>query len=208
MTEPPDLRELVGDDVPEQELARLRQVDALLRATPSPPVVTDALTVRVRAIPEEQRGGSWRRRRLLAGLAAAAVIAGAAFGVGFWVGDSGGPPVAEVITLDPTPAAPAGARMVIEALPRDDAGNWRLRAAVEGLPRLPAGGYYEVWMTHGGKPVASCGRFVVAQDGSAENVWLNAPYPLEGYERWVVIGFHPNGKQSPWLLDGPVATPA
>ena len=40
MTEPPDLRELVGDDVPEQELARLRQVDALLRATPSPPVVT------------------------------------------------------------------------------------------------------------------------------------------------------------------------
>ena len=45
---PPDLTELVGDDVPEAELANLRRVDSLLRSVPAPPELPDRLGARVR----------------------------------------------------------------------------------------------------------------------------------------------------------------
>jgi hypothetical protein len=201
-----DLRDLLGDDVPEQELARLREADRALRATPPPPEVPESLTAAVLAIPG-RAGGS--RRRFLAGLAAAAAIAGAAFGVGLWAGGGGGegPPVTEQIVLDATPDAPREARMVIDVLPRDTAGNWAMAADVEGLPPLPEGGYYEVWMTKRGELHSSCGRFVVDEQGRASDVWLNAPYALKGYDRWVVVAVLPGKSPSAWLLDGPVVAP-
>jgi Anti-sigma-K factor rskA, C-terminal len=201
-----DLRELVGTDVPDPELERLRTADTALRATPAPPEISDSLTQRVLAIPGTRR--SRDRRRLLAGLGIAAAIAGAAFGIGLWVGDGSETPVAEVITLEATPNAPSEARMVLEVLPRDDAGNWAMTADVRGLPALPAGGFYEVWIAADGKLVATCGRFVVGENGRADNVWLNAPYPLTHYDRWVVVSVLPGQAPSDWLLDGPVATPA
>jgi hypothetical protein len=203
-----DLRELLGEDVSTPELERLQRAHDALRATPAPPEIPDSLTTRALAIPEEGRSG-FHRRRILQGLAVAAVIAGAAFGIGFWAGggDSGFP-VAEVITLSPTEAGPADAKMVIDMRPRDDAGNWRMAADVTGLPPLPAGGYYEVWLTQGTDVVESCGRFVVNEQGSAERVWLNAPYPLKEYDRWVVSAHVPGEQESGWLLDGPVATSA
>jgi hypothetical protein len=208
VTDRPDLRDLVGEDVPAPELERLSQVDEVLRATPAPPELSDSLTERVLAVPRTRRVPD--RRRLLAGLGIAAVIAGAAFGIGLWVGDSSsdGGPVAEMITLEATPAAPSDAQMVIAVLPRDDAGNWAMSADVTGLPTLPAGGFYEVWMTAGEALVSSCGRFVVDENGNASDVWLNAPYPLMGYDRWVVVSVMPEEGTSPWLLDGPVTVPA
>lgn len=204
-----DLRELVGDDVPGPELERLRRAHEALRAADAPPQISDSLAARTLAIPDEGRGGL-RTRRVLAGLAIAAALAGAAFGIGFWVGESGdgGLPVAEVITLRPTEAGPDGARIVIDVLPRDEAGNWRMTADVTGLPPLPEGGYYEVWLARGTEELVSCGRFVVDERGTADNVWMNAPYKLKGYDRWVVTAQVPGKPESAWLLDGPVVAPA
>jgi hypothetical protein len=208
MSERPDLRELVGDDVPDAELDRLSRADDALHGTPPAPEVPESLTARVLAIPGDDR---WihRRRRVLAGLAVAACVAGAMFGIGFWLGgDSGGVPAAEQITLTATGAAPAEAQMVINVLPKDPAGNWKMTADVTGLPRLPAGGYYEVWLTQDDEVVASCGRFVVNANGKARSVWLNAPYRFTEYDRWVVTAHVPGKPDSGWLLDGAVSTPA
>ncbi len=206
MNDRPDLRDLVADDVPEAERERLRAAHEALRSVPAPPEVPDSLTERILAIPRERSAS--RRRRLVGALALAAAIAGAAFGIGFWAGDSqDGLPVAEVLTLNATPSGPSGTRMVIEVLPVDRAGNWAMLGDVQGLPPLPEGGVYEVWMTKGTTLAARCGRFVVDEHGEARNVWLNAPYPLTEYDRWVVVAVMPGEPPSGWLLDGPVAAP-
>jgi hypothetical protein len=207
VSERPDLRELVGEDVPDPELERLRGADEALRVTSPPPEVSESLTERVLRIPQARR--RLDRRRFLAGLGIAAVLAGVAFAIGFWAGSGeDGPPVAEVITLEATENAPSEARMIIDVLPRDDAGNWATSADVRGLPALPEGGLYEVWMTADRKLVALCGRFAVDERGRADDVWLNAPYPLKGYDRWVVVSSMRGEERSPWLLDGPVTVPA
>jgi hypothetical protein len=83
-----------------------------------------------------------------------------------------------------------------------------MSAEVSGLPALAAGGFYEVWMTKGKRLAAPCGRFVVDERGEAHDVWLNAPYKFKEYDRWVVVAVSPNGRQSDWLLDGPVVVPS
>ena len=201
-----DLRKLVGDDVPEPELDRLRSVDALLRSTPPAPDLPASLTEAVLAIPGRS-GGS--RVRLIVGLAFAAALAAVTFGVGVWVGgESEEVAVAERIVLDATPQAPREAQMIIDVLPVDEAGNWAMAADVTGLPALPPGAFYEVWMTKRGELVASCGRFVVDDVGQAKDVWLNAPYEFDGYDRWVVVAVLPGQAPSGWLLDGPVTASA
>jgi hypothetical protein len=207
MSERPDLRELVGDDVGGAELEALERVDGLLRITQAPPAeVPSTLTASVRAIPETRHGS---RRRLLGALALAAALAAVAFGVGVWAaGDGdGGPEVVDRIVLEPLPGAP-DAEMRIDVLPVDEAGNWPMLADVRGLEPLPEDGYYELWLTEGDELAASCGRFVVDADGSADNVWLNGPYAFESYDRWVVTAHLPGTAEEPWLLDGPVVTPA
>jgi hypothetical protein len=208
VSERPDLRSLVGDDVPEPELEALRRVDELLRATPAPPEVPGSLTASVLAIPG--REPRFERRRLAAALVLAATLAAATFGIGLWAGGgSDEVRIVEQLTLDGTAEAPQ-ARMVISVLPEDGAGNWPMAADVSGLAPLPQGGYYEVWLTKGKKLAASCGRFVVDENGEATGVWLNAPYKLKGYDRWVVTAHVPgeDGSKAPWLLDGPVVVPA
>jgi hypothetical protein len=207
VTDRPDLRNLVGDDVAEPELDRLRRADELLRAVPLPPEVPESLTRSVLAIPGRVRGPS--RRWLLAAAGIAAALAAATFGIGVWAGGgSEETALDETVTLSATPAAPPAAEMVLYVLPKDDAGNWPMAADVTGLPPLPKDGYYELWLTKGQELVASCGRFVVGADGSAESVWLNGPYRFTEYDRWVVVSWAPNEGMSEWLLDGPVAAPA
>lgn len=208
MNDRPDLRDLVGPEVPEAELTRLRRVDELLRTTPAPPEVPESLTTFVSRIPRQDPAR--RRRRLAAGLALAAALAAATFGIGVWVGGGGGSDSVEVveqIVLEPT-AAGSDARMVIDVFPVDEPGNWAMQADASGLEPLPAGGYYEVWLTRGEKLVSSCGRFVVGEDGRAEDFWLNAPYKFRRYERWVVTAHVPGRTETPWLLEGPVVVPA
>jgi hypothetical protein len=58
--------------------------------------------------------------------------------------------------------------------------------SVTGLPKLPHHGYYEVFLTRGGKIFAPCGSFLVRSPTSAISVELNAPYDLHAGDGWVV----------------------
>jgi hypothetical protein len=207
MSETPDFRELVGDDVTGPELEALRDVDRVLRTTPPPaPEATARLTASVLAIPGRRPVS---RRKLLGGLALAAALAAAAFGIGFWTGgeDAGAPETMERVVLEPG-QGPVDAEMSIDVFPVDEAGNWAMLADVRGLDPLPDDSYYELWLSEDGKLVALCGRFAVDANGNAENVWMNAPYEFEGYESWVVTTHVSGEDKTPWLLEGPVAVPA
>lgn len=205
---PDDLRELVGADVPRNELAQLAEADAALRATPAPAEASETLAKRVLAVPGDRRRGG-NRRRALAGLAIAAAVAGAAFGIGLWAGgNGGGPDFVEEVTLAATANAPEAAEMTLSVLELDDAGNWRMSGDVRELPPLPDDHYYEIWLTKGDELAELCGRFVVDEGGRADNVWLNAPYKFSEFDRWVVVSVSPDGSTSDWLLDGPVVVSA
>jgi hypothetical protein len=206
-SEVPDFRELVGDDVSGPELEALSEVDRLLRTAPPPaPQATARLTASVLAIPGRRPVS---RRKLLGGLALAAALTAAAFGIGFWTGgdSEGGPETMQRVVLEPG-QGPIDAEMSIDVFPADEAGNWAMLADVHGLDPLPEDSYYELWLTEDGKLVALCGRFAVDANGNAENVWMNAPYAFEGYESWVVTTQATGAGKTPWLLEGPVDVPA
>lgn len=200
---PPSLPELVGDDVPPEELERLRGTDELLRSVPPPPEVPSSLTASV--LPLGQRPPARQGRRLLAAaVLAAALGAVAAF---LFVSSTRGDGFETVdrVALRPTAEAP-GARMAIEVGALDEAGNWPLLVTVSGLARLPPGGHYELWLTKGRRLAASCGRFTVADEGETR-VYLNAPYRFTDFDRWVVVAEAP-GREPVWLLEGPLSAPS
>ena len=89
---------------------------------------------------------------------------------------------------------PAGATASIALLPPDKAGNWPMWLEVAGLPALPAGKSYTLWLTKDGALAESCGSFVVA-DGTTR-VPLNAPYKLRQFDSWVIVR---TGTTSPLL---------
>jgi hypothetical protein len=55
---------------------------------------------------------------------------------------------------------------------------------VQGLEALPDGETYELWLTRDGELAERCGSFVAS--GSETSVRLNAPYPLDAFDGWVV----------------------
>jgi Anti-sigma-K factor rskA len=178
----PDLRELIGDDVPAEELERLGRVHELIvRAGPLPELPGDLAEppepdATIALLPK-------RHWRPIAALAAALALA--AFGVGWLaasVGDSDGeafPAIEFRVPMQGTDAAPnAVASIAVAEL--DDAGNWPMAMTVRGLPEDQE---YELWLTRDGKLVASCGRFRTDDDTVT---YLNAPYRLRQYDGWVV----------------------
>lgn len=200
MTPPRDLRELVGDDVPPEELERLRRVhEALIAAGPPaelPPTLARAPQVAGRLLLFPRR-----RRSALALVAAAAVAA--AFGVGFLVGDRGqtGWTTEFALKMSGTAAAP-GALASLAVAPIDESGNWPLLMRVRGLPEQPEGAYYELFLTRRGKPVVSCGTFRVHSGTTV--VRLNAPYKLKQFDGWVVTAHRPGRPEvGPVLLTTP-----
>lgn len=199
---PPSLPELVGDDVPPEELERLWGADALLRSVPPAPEVPSSLTASVLA-PGQHPQARQSRRLLAVGVLAAALGAAAAFLLSWTSGDDF--ETVDRVALRPTPEAP-GARMAIEVGALDEAGNWPLLVTVSGLARLPPGGYYELWLTKGGRLAANCGRFIVATQDETR-VYLNAPYRFTDFDRWVVVVDVP-GREPAWLLEGPVSAPS
>ncbi len=175
MSEPRDFRDLVGDDVPPEERGRLERVHAMLvEAGPAPelpPSIAHA------PAPPAARVVSLPRRYRYTALAAAAIVAVALFGVGYLVG--GGPGQQPVETLARHGAGAASAELALFA--KDDAGNWPMELTVSGLPP----GTYELWLTRGDELAASCGSFAV---GAGETtVPLNAPFPLNEFDEWVVV---------------------
>ena len=94
-----------------------------------------------------------------------------------------------------SPAAFASIRMSEP----DNAFNWPLQIRVRGLKDLPKGGYYELLLTRDGKRGPSCGTFRT-HDGKTTIV-LNAPYPLDEWNGWVVVAHTRDERTS-----GPVLT--
>jgi hypothetical protein len=199
-TRPPDFDELVGEDLAADERARLRGVHDLLVAAGPPAELSPALE-RAPSV-----GGTVRflpRRRRAAVLLLAAALAAAAFGGGFLSGAvthrGGTESATHVIQMYGTAAVP-NARASIALLTADKAGNWPMRFTVLGLPKLPRGGYYELYVTKHGRITASCGVFNV--HGGRTTVTLNAPY-TSGFDGWIVTKHLPG---RPEIATRPVLT--
>jgi len=184
VTKPPDFSDLVGDEGTPEELARLRRAHDLLVSAGPPP----ELSPRLAEAPSAIGRTSWlpRRRRGAALVLAAGVVA-AAFGVGFLVGDRGSgdfPHQGSPIAMHPLgPGSTAKASIVIGD--RDEVGNWPLLVRVIGLKPLPKGGWYELYLTRKGRPVAYCGAFAVNKTGRT-TVQFSVPYKLKGFDGWIV----------------------
>jgi hypothetical protein len=181
VTGPPEFRDLLGDDLPAEDRARLERVHELLIAAGPPPELPPSLA---EAPDRASRPPSWLpHRRLGAAFALAAAIALAAFVGGYVTGyahndfDS-----ARQVSMHGTSAAP-GARGVIKLGKRDEGGNWPMVVTVRGLPRLPERGYYELYLTRDGK-FLRCGSFNV--EAGATTVDFSVPYTFEGNDGWIV----------------------
>lgn len=189
MTREPNFDELIGTEATGGERARLRHAHELLVQAGPPPELPPSL----------QKAPSFGvfslhqrrivKRRALVLLAAALSIA-VVFVAGYAVGnDRGGKtakgPSPTLLALKGTPEAP-NARATL-AVWRSRSGNWPMKLSVEGLPKLPAHTYYEVYLVRGGKPWASCGSFrIVSSSPAAVTLTFNAPYSLEQGDSWVV----------------------
>jgi hypothetical protein len=176
----PDFDDLVGSDLDPAERERLRRVHDLLVAAGPPPELPLRLEApRVRAFP---------RRRALAFLLAAALVA-AAFGAGWFARGEDGFQVRRAVPLRATPDAPGASGLIKLGFP-DANGNWQMLVTVRGLRPLPKGGYYILLLTKEGKPVATCGTFNVTSTAET-TVRLGASYRLKNFDGWVV---------QPWMF--------
>lgn len=183
MTPDPNFDELVGAEPTGSERERLRRAHELLLQAGPPPELPPGLAgaPRLDPAPEIRRR---RNRRRAALVLAAAVVVAAVFAAGYGVGRSGGASPAAVLALKGTAAAP-NARATLQVLP-EQAGNWPMRLAVAGLPKLPPHEYYAVFLVRKGERYLSCGTFVTTGGGGTVRVTLNAPYRLRTGDTWIV----------------------
>ncbi|HTS73167.1 MAG TPA: anti-sigma factor [Gaiellaceae bacterium] len=191
----PDFRELVGDDLPEEERARLEHVHDLLVAAGPPPELPPGIA---ELESEPENVVALPRRRAGALLAIAAAIALVAVVGGYVAGRRGNDRFSTVKSVPMHGTAIAQtASATIDLGDVDQSGNWPLRVEVRNLPKLPRGAYYEMYLTKHGKPVATCGTFVTS---GTTTVRLNAPYSLRRYDGWVVTRNLPGSHRNPVVL--------
>jgi hypothetical protein len=188
---PPDFDDVVGADVPPTEQERLRGVHELLVAAGPPPELGPELE-RVQW-PEEAlaplgltRRASTRKRSPFLLAAAVVTVAAAAFLLGQATGGGSRTSIdaQRVVKLQGT-ALDRDALATLELGDRDEQGNWPMVLHVTGLQSLPEGGYYDLYLTRKGKPIALCGTFNVDRRGGA-TVPLTAAYTLDRFDGWVV----------------------
>ncbi|HEU0305046.1 MAG TPA: hypothetical protein VFR32_10760 [Gaiellaceae bacterium] len=125
----------------------------------------------------------------------AAALASIALAVGFFAGSRGDgfESVATIPMHGVSPVADASADL--EVGEPDDNGNIALEMIVRGLPSLPQGGWYELYLAKDGVIGASCGTFVTA--GDETKVRLSVGYDLSGWRKagrfneWVVTAHVP-----------------
>ena len=193
MNRPPDIHDLIGDEGAPGEFARLERVHDMLVAAGPPP---DG------AVPAPPRAGGEvvllrprpRRRRWLE-LASAAALVCVALGAGYFAG-SRGDSFQSVVTISMHGVPPAAAATAELGVGKADAGgNIAIEMLVRGLPQLPRGGWYELYLSKSGNPGESCGTFTTA--GDETTVRLSVAYDLAGwhktgrYDGWVVTAHVP-----------------
>jgi len=181
MKEPMDLRELVGRDLPPEELDELSRVDRLLRSVPAPPHdVPASLTQAVAAVPLKRRPPT--RRRFAVAVAFGVVLAALAFGIGRWTADDFTADYA--VELEATAEAP-GADAVVEVGERDpDSGNVELILEVSGLPKIEPDETYALWLEKDGEWEATCGYFSVGEGETT--VRMTVSYRFRDFDAWVI----------------------
>jgi hypothetical protein len=184
----PDFDDLIGKDVPEEERGRLRRAHDLLVQAGPPPELSPELDA-VQWPEDSQRLPRKPRQQRL--LLLAAVVATAAV-LGFVLGQSSGPSsrsasidAVRVVKLAGTDLD-RNATGTLELGNPDHGGNWPMLLHATGLRQLPEGGYYDLYLTKGGKPVVLCGSFNV-RAGEAI-VQFSAAYDLSHFDRdgWVI----------------------
>jgi hypothetical protein len=182
LREPPDIRELIGGDVPDDQVDELRRVDRLLRSVPAPPHqvpprLTQAVTSLTLPTP------FWSRRRMALAVALAAALAAGFFGIGRLTSDPGVQARATV-PLHATEAAPEAAAVVQVGERDEKSGNWELILEVTGLPKLPGERYYTLWLEKDGEYAATCGSFNVGE--GTTTVRMTVSYRLSQFDAWVI----------------------
>lgn len=204
---PGDLCELVGDDVSAEELEGLRPVDGLLRSVPAPPGEVPRSLARAVAATAASPPSWWTRRRLVAAAALAAALSAASLTVGVLVASGTSPDGFDAritVPMRATTNAP-GASGVIRIGGRDESGNWTIEFEVSGLPELPPGGAYALWLAKDGRYGAMCGYFKTG--AGRTTVRMNGAYELPEFDTWVVTAHLPSdrpGTRKPWLLQAKV----
>jgi hypothetical protein len=187
MTREPNFEELVGEDLPAEEEARLRRAhEMLLAAGPIPelPPSLEEPTIGEQRQPRDENVYQLLpRRRVGAALALAAAIALIAFVGGYIVGFRHEGFTAQY-SVPMHGAAGVDASAKIQIGSRDQNGNWPLKFEARGLPRLKTG-YYEMFLTHG-KQMFTCGTFAGA-GAKTVKVRLNVPYELQRGDGWIVV---------------------
>ena len=186
-----DFRDLVGDDLSQEERLKLERVDRLLRSVPAPPSeVPGSLDRAVNRIGTER--GQWTPWRLVAAVTLAVTLAALFFGVGRWT-TVGEPHYRASIQLKPAASNPR-ASALIKLGDRDANGNWKLNLQVDGLPQLSGDGYYVLWLAKDGKYAATCGTFKARGDTTID---MTVSYRLSEYDAWVISEAR---EDAPWLL--------
>ena len=162
MSDAPDFRDLIGEDLPPDQQERLERVHQMLIAAGPPPELPPELE----EAPDGRSGAPRRveptglpRRRVGAALALAAAIALIAFVGGYIAGNSRSGPFESVRSVK---LANNEASAVVKFGPKDENGNTPMLLTVEGLKKLPERDYYTLYMTKDGKPIVVCGSFNVS----------------------------------------------
>jgi hypothetical protein len=188
LTRPPDFDELVGAIDDPAERARLERIHQLLVEAGPPPDLTPS--VAAKAPPAEERHNVFRlpRRRLGLALAVIGATVVAAFGIGYFAGNSGSD--SNELQVENTVALTgSGAGGEIDIGARDDDGNLPMLLTVHGLRKLGDGDYYRLALVKDGKPIVTCGTFNVGGRGKTALEML-AAYDVENFEGWVVMLWH------------------
>lgn len=203
----PDFDELVGHELPNEERERLRRAHELLVTAGPPPELSPELESV--PWPEESQSPLVVRRRPTHRLLLAATLATLLL-IAFFIGRAAAPsskssmPVERVVRLAGTQLDP-NASAVLELGKADPNGNWPMVLRIKGLDALGRGGYYDLYLTKGGKPIVLCGTFNATGGGVAE-IRMNAAYDLSRFDKngWVVTRQPPGHHEPDQIVLKPV----
>jgi hypothetical protein len=205
----PDFEDLVGGEVAGEERERLRRTHELLVQAGPPPELSPELEkvpwpdealqpLGLFRTPRKRERRSWFQ----VALAGAAVLL-----VGFLIGQafssrSGSFTTTHVVKMHGTRAAP-NAFAAVDLGREGNDGNWPMQVTVTDLPPAQNNGYYELWLSLHGKPVALCGTFNTHLTGDT-SVRMSAAYDLTQlkFDGWIVMR-HTAGvpeRQTPTVL--------